>query len=89
MFDWKSMWRWTIAFSVVGVLFATWIAPKTIAWYFEPPAALGISCKPSIEWALAKLQYAQIVGLLIGAGSGLILKFIFRKRNPNQVPVRV
>lgn len=51
---------------IVGGIATSWLAPKAIAWYFTPPIEMAINCKAPIEWALHKLQLAQLFGTLIG-----------------------
>lgn len=73
---------------LLGSFLMTWIAPKVIAWYFEPPAQPGaFSCKAPIEWALSRYQLAQIYGSLGGAALGLVLFFVLLHRaKSRQVP---
>ncbi|MBI4405348.1 MAG: hypothetical protein HY537_14385 [Deltaproteobacteria bacterium] len=74
----------------LGTGIAAWIAPKFIAWYFEPPAQYGISCKAPIEWALHRLLLAQIWGAVIGAACAIVITFlVFRRKNshPEAVPL--
>jgi hypothetical protein len=67
---------------LLGSFLMTWIAPKVIAWYFEPPAQPGaFSCKAPIEWALSRYQLAQGYGLLGGAAAGLVLFFLLLQRS--------
>jgi hypothetical protein len=74
--------RWlAVVGALLGAVLSTWIAPKMIAWYFSPPANMGINCVDPIQWALGKLQIAQIVGVVLGALLGLVAYFLrFRQR---------
>ena len=73
--------------ALVGELLFSWIAPKVIAWWFNPPVQFGINCVEPIQWALKRLQWAQLVGLLAGAISGLVLYLMFRRRgSPDTLP---
>ena len=70
---------WTLIIGVfVGGALTSYVAPKVIAWYSEPPVNWGVNCRGAIEWSMAKLQMAQIVGSIIGgllgAGSYFGLK---------------
>ena len=58
----------------LGAILTTWVGPKVIPWYYEPGAPMGVTCRPSIEGALAKLQWAQIIGIIIG---GIIAWIVF------------
>jgi len=67
---------------VVGGLATSWLAPKVIAWYFNPPIEMAINCKIPIEWALRKLQLAQLVGTIVG-GVCFALFGLTRKQVPD------
>jgi hypothetical protein len=54
--------------------------PKMIAWYAEPPTAVGVSCAPSIRWALDKLQVTQLYAMIVGVVLGLLIGFRFRRK---------
>lgn len=69
----KKIVRMVAIGSVFGGLATTWLAPKVIAWYFTPPIEMAINCKVPIEWALRKLQIAQLFGTLGGAALFLVL----------------
>lgn len=83
----KSKLFWAIVLgSLCGGLVASWLSPKMIAWYFDPPAGFGVSCKAPIEWALQKLQIAQLVGTGIGGSFGVLFFFMIRhKFKPEEV----
>ena len=55
--------------------------PRMILWYFDPPTSLGISCSPSIHWALDRLLKGQLFSLVVGAVLGLLVGFKFRKKS--------
>jgi len=79
----KFMWFLTF-FALVGGLLASWLAPKGISWYFNPPVDVGFNCRAPIEWALERLRWAQLMGILGGAVVGIIAFFIFsRKKTTN------
>lgn len=75
------MWRLILILfiAVLGGLFSSWLSPKAISWYFEPPTQMGMSCKPATEWAMQKLLIAQAAGIIGGAFIGLILSFTYKK----------
>jgi hypothetical protein len=84
----KFLWLITLG-GLLGAGIATWLAPKSIAWYFAPPVEFGVNCKPAVEWALQKMRIAQGLGLLIGALFGLMFFIILWKRqNGRAVPVQ-
>lgn len=75
-----ALWL-TVVGALLGGTLSTWLAPKVIAWYFNPPASTGINCVEPIEWALGKLQLAQAVGILGGAIVGIVLFYaVVRQR---------
>jgi hypothetical protein len=80
----KSSTRFILTTIVLGAMISTSLVsmyfPKMISWYFEPPTAMGISCGPSINWAIEKLQMAQIYAIAVGAVIGLLAGIKLRKR---------
>lgn len=84
----SDRWR-VVGIAVVGMFagagVASWLAPKVIAWYFDPPAQFGISCREPIEWALKRLQTAQAVGSLVGAVASVLIFLWARKRLQSRV----
>lgn len=82
----KFMWFVFLGVAVGGAL-TSYIAPKAIAWYFEPPVIAGnITCRPSIEWALERLQWAQVLGSAAGAVVFALLFLAFRPRKDKTSP---
>jgi len=67
--------------ALLGGLSTSYLAPKVISWYFDPPTPMGISCILSIEWALNKFQWAQGLGILSGAVLGFVLYRLLYKRS--------
>ena len=66
--------------AIIGSALASWLAPKGIAWYFDPPVDIGVNCKSATEWAMNRLRTMQIVGLGVGAVFGLILAIVVKRR---------
>lgn len=80
----KKMIRMAAIGSVVGGLTTSWVAPKAISWYFTPPIQQAINCQAPIDWALRKLQLAQLFGTLAGAVIFLVLALtIFKGKEEN------
>lgn len=73
---------WTImGGGLVGALLFAWLSPYIIVWYFSPPADLGISCKPAVEWAIETYRKVMFTGVLLGAIiSGILFFAFFRGR---------
>ena len=74
--------------AIIGIALATWLAPGMIAWYFNPPVEMGgFSCTAPIQWALRRLQAAQLWGVGVGGVLGLILFGIIQaRRRKTQAP---
>jgi len=73
---------WFVSFGgLLGAALTSWLAPKLIAWYFDPPVNIGVNCKEATQWSMAKLQTAQFIGLASGAVFGLVLWLTMRKKN--------
>jgi hypothetical protein len=69
--------------ALLGAIFTSWFAPQIIAWYFEPPVEIGVNCRPAVEWAMKRLQYTQVVGLIGGAIVAGIICAIWMRRKSN------
>lgn len=65
---------------LLGGVLTSWLAPKAIAWYFDPPVDIGINCRAATEWSMQNLQRAQFIGLMAGAALSLFLAFYMEKR---------
>jgi hypothetical protein len=66
--------------AAVLLLLTTWLAPKTLAWWFAPPIPVPISCNDAVEWGTTRLVHAQFWSLLVGLGAGPLLAFLTRKK---------
>lgn len=67
----------------VGAILVTFIAPRTIAWYFEPPVDIGINCRPAAEWAMKTLLQSQGAGALAGVLIGALATYLLTRRGRN------
>jgi hypothetical protein len=65
---------------LVGVTLVSIYMPRVIAWYAEPPSPMGVSCVKSIEWALTRLQTAQMIAVGVGALLGFLIGLRVAKR---------
>jgi hypothetical protein len=73
--------------AVVEIL-VSWLAPRSIVWYFQPPVQTEFSCTEPIGWALARMQTVQLIGLVFGALLGVIVYYLMRRRSAQSAPVR-
>jgi hypothetical protein len=73
---------WTAASAIAGVALASWLAPKGIAWYFDPPVDIGVNCRAATEWSMQRLLIFQGSGLGVGAAVGLTLSLLKKKAGP-------
>jgi hypothetical protein len=65
---------------IVAALTA-WLAPGVITWYFNPPVEMGgFSCTVPIAWALQRLQWAQLWGVVVGGVLGLVVSGVVQRR---------
>lgn len=57
---------------LLGSTLAGLFSPRAISWYFDPPTAIGVSCKEAVVWGIVAYQRAILtggsIGLIIGAG---------------------
>src|SRR5437868_14129338 len=73
-----ALMKRAVSFAVGGAIIVAaltaWLAPGMIAWYFNPPVEMGgFSCTPPITWALKRLQWAQLWGVIVGGVLGLVV----------------
>ena len=67
--------------AMLGAALTAWLAPGMIAWYFNPPVEMGgFSCTPPIAWALRRLQWAQLWGVVVGGILGLVVYGVVQRR---------
>ncbi len=69
---------------LIGFAFSSWLAPKAISWYSEPPYSMGVNCTPAIDWALGKVVIFQVIGVLLGASALWSLSFFASKKAVNE-----
>jgi len=72
--------------ALVGALISSWLAPKGIAWYFDPPVDMGINCKSATEWSMSRLLIFQAIGTAFGVISGMLIFFMFKGRGSKILP---
>jgi len=71
--------------ALIGAALTAWLAPGVIAWYFNPPVEMGgFSCTAPITWALKRLQWAQLWGVVVGGVLGLVVYGVAQGRRRRQ-----
>lgn len=76
----STLFLWIGIGALLGALLASWLAPKGIAWYFDPPVDIGVNCKQATEWSMSRLLIAQFWGLVFGTIATLTALFFFRRK---------
>ena len=67
--------------AILVAALTAWLAPGVIAWYFNPPVEMGgFSCTAPIAWALKRLQWAQLWGVIVGGILGLVVYGVVQRR---------
>ena len=67
--------------AIIGAVLTAVFAPGVIAWYFNPPVEMGgFSCNAPIAWALKRLQWAQLWGVIVGGILGLVMYGVVKRR---------
>ena len=80
--------RRTVIVALVGALLcgvvASWLGPSMIAYWYAPPvpsgAASAFNCTDAITWAMAKLIWTQVIGVVIGALLGVVIGALLGRR---------
>lgn len=76
----KKILHGTGFFALLGALLSSYVGPKVIAWYFDPPVNIGVNCRSAVEWSMSRLQSTQVCGLGIGCVVGLA--FMIHRTRP-------
>jgi hypothetical protein len=80
----KKILHGTAFFALLGALLSSYLGPKVIAWYFDPPVNIGVNCRSAVEWSMSRLQATQFVGLVVGLVAGLTFMVLrTRPRTPS------
>jgi hypothetical protein len=79
----------TLVCALVFGLAATWLGPKMIAYWYNPPVPTAFACTDSIAWAMHRLIWTQLIGTAIGLFVGLILGILMRSKKPPEAPATV
>ena len=75
--------------AIIVAALTAWLAPGVIAWYFNPPVEMGsFSCTAPIAWALKRLQWAQLWGVVGGGVLGLVVYGVVQRRRVRMLEQR-
>jgi len=65
---------------IIGcLLIMSFSLPKFIDWVETPFMPQGVSCAPSIQWAIHKMLWFQIGSVILGTILGVFILFKIRK----------
>jgi hypothetical protein len=79
------MKRATVIMLLTALVFgiaATWLGPKMIAYWYNPPVPTAFNCTDAINWAMHRLILTQLGGTAIGLVVGAILGVLMRNKKP-------
>lgn len=66
--------------SVGAFLVTSLYMPKFIDWYAAPFMPQGVSCAPSIQWAISKMLWFQLFSITMGTIFGVVVIYKLRKK---------
>jgi membrane associated rhomboid family serine protease len=81
----KILW-FSFVGALLGGILANWLSPRLIGWYFDPPVDIGVNCRAATEWAMARLQWAQLAGTVFGLVLGLVFYRLTSQRSKRLFP---
>jgi len=55
-------------------------APSIVAWYFDPPTSIGVSCKEAVTWGITAYQKMVLIGGALGLVVGVVVAVLLRQR---------
>ncbi len=67
----------------LGTTLTALFAPAVVSWYFDPPTAIGVSCKEAVSWGITAYQKMVMIGGVLGLIGGVVVAVMMRgKRLP-------
>ena len=84
MKNFRTYTRWALVGILLGGVLTSWLSPKVIGWYFDPPVNIGVNCRAATEWAMHKFRLAQLFGMSFGGAAAFLLATLRRK--PKALP---
>ncbi len=68
--------------AIGGAILVSVVGPDLLAWYFEPPAFMGVTCQPAAVWAVHAFQRLQLGAISVCGVLALILAQMLKKGPP-------
>ncbi len=69
----------------LGATLTALFSPSVVSWYFDPPTAIGVSCKEAVVWGINAYQKMVMIGGVLGLIAGSVLAFFLWKKSPPKV----
>ena len=83
----RLIWAFIVGALAVEFL-VSWLMPKAIVWYFNPPVAMGCDCHGALQWAFDRMRVFQLWGFAIGGILGLVVVAGLKRRSSRQLPMQ-
>jgi hypothetical protein len=64
----------------LGTTLTALFSPSVVSWYFDPPTAIGVSCKEAVVWGINAYQKMVMIGGILGLMGGIVLAFVLRRK---------
>lgn len=71
-----------LIFCLLGTTLTALFSPSIVSWYFDPPTAIGVSCKEAVTWGINAYQKMVMIGGCFGLILGIAMAVILRKKAP-------
>lgn len=68
----------------LGATLTALFAPSIVAWYFDPPTSIGVSCKEAVVWGINAYQKMVMIGGGVGLVGGITLAILLGRKKPAQ-----
>ena len=76
-----------LSWAFVGAVVMTLIAPSISRLLISAPVSFGVNCEPAANWSMMALIRSQMIGLALGAVTGVFASVYFRKgKKAGQTP---
>jgi NhaP-type Na+/H+ or K+/H+ antiporter len=67
-------------------IFASWLGPKMISYWYAPPVPSGMAsafnCTDAVAWAMNRLVWTQVIGSVVGALIGVVVGVLLSRGKP-------